>query len=402
MRQKSRRMTYATITIVLLTLALAAPIHAAKFKVLYAFQDGADGQFPYAPLVFDKAGNLYGTTSGYYGDGEKGTVFKLTRNPDGSWSETVIHTFNGSDGQYPYAGLIFDAAGNLYGSTTELGAYGGGTIFKLTPDRRGNWTETVIHNFNGDDGFSPVGELIFDTAGNLYGTTDWGGTYGEGTAFKLTPNPDGSWSETVLHGFGGEDGARPQGSLIFDNAGNLYGTTFNGGVGDNRGTVFKLTPNPDGTWSHTVIHYFHYSDGARPRGALVFDVAGNLYGTTQEGGSHGQGTVFKLTPNPDGSWTRSKVHSFNGQDGGWPLAGLIFDEAGNLYGTTYFGGIRDAGTAFKLTPNPDGSWKRTTLHAFKGTDGAGPYAGLIFDAAGNLYGTTQSGAKVGVVFRIKP
>lgn len=399
-RQKFQGITYVALTLVLICLALASTARAAEYKVLYKFQGGVDGANPYASLIFDAVGNLYGTTNsgGVYG---YGTAFKLTPNPDGSWRESVIHSFRDEDGREPVAGLIFDGAGNLYGSTYSGGAYSGGTAFKLTPNPDGSWSESVIHSFGFAEGAYVYANLISDSAGNLYGTTPYGGDHSGGTAFKLTPNPDGSWSESIIHSF--SRGARPFAGLIFDGLGNLYGMTSFGGV-HKDGTVFRLTPNPDGSWTKAKLHAFKGADGRYPYSGLILDAVGNLYGTTYAGGAYDCGTVFKLIRNSDGSWTRSKLHAFRGHDGSNPYyAGLILDAAGNLYGTTFQGGAYGDGTVFRLTSNPGGSWTRTRLHTFKGSDGERPYAGLTVDAVGNLYGTTGFGGKgYGVVFRITP
>ena len=393
--------TLAVVTVALIvTLVLASSAWAVEGKVLYKFQTRPDGAHPEAGLILDTAGNLYGTTA-YGGAYDSGTVFKLTPNPDGSWGESVIHTFRKPYGAHPYAGLIFDAAGNLYGTTEEGGAYGLGTMFKLSPNPDGSWSESLIHSFSGADGAYPDAGLIFDAAGNLYSTTGEGGAYGVGTVFKLSPNPDGSWSESVVYNFsGGADGGYPSAGLIFDATGNLYGTTY-GGDANWGGTAFKLTPNPDGNWFESTIYTFRGRDG-RPAAGLSLDAAGNLYGTTVFGGAYDQGTVFNLTPKPDGTWTRSKLHAFKGPDGAHPYhAGVILDTAGNLYGTTADGGAYDSGTVFKLAPQPDGSWKLTKLHVFKNHQK--PFAGLVMNAAGNLYGTAQyGGLGNGEVFQITP
>jgi uncharacterized repeat protein (TIGR03803 family) len=382
---------------------------AQEEMVLHSF-NGKNGSTPYAGLIFDAAGNLYGSTfsGGAYGDG---TVFELTPETGGGWTETVLHSFNGNDGSAPYAGLIFDAAGNLYGTTYGGGAYGDGTVFELTPEAGGGWTETLLHTFNGNDGQFTYAGLIFDTASNLYGTTLSGGAHGNGTVFELTPEAGGSWTETVLHNFydNGKDGNNPYASLIFDTAGSLYGTTYGGGVyGD--GTVFELTPEAGGGWTETILHNFSNSTtdgiGLYPYAGLVFDAAGNLYGTTEEG-SYGYGSLFELTPKAGGQWTAKLLLPFGwyGKDGKYPAAGLIFDAAGNLYGTTHGGGAHVSGTVFEL--NPEAPYhSQTILHSFEdnGQDGVNPYAGVIFDAAGNLYGTTLSGGAFnqGTVFEITP
>ncbi|MGA7459437.1 MAG: choice-of-anchor tandem repeat GloVer-containing protein [Candidatus Korobacteraceae bacterium] len=340
----------------------------------------------------------------------------------GAWTEKVLYSFcaqtNCTDGEGPHAGLIFDAAGNLYGTTLSGGIYGGygaGTVFELTPTAGGGWTEQVLHSFgNGADGLTLYSGLISDAAGNLYGTTYYGGTYGYGTAFELTPAAGGGWTEGVLHNFTYYDGQQPWAGLIFDAAGNLYGTTYYGGLylacpggASDCGTVFELMPG-GGRWGETILHNFGTGgDGFSPTAGLILDAAGNLYGTTNGGGTYNQygGTVFELTPGV-GGWTETLLHSFgNGTDGEAPDGALVFDTAGNLYGTTGGGGTYGGGTVFELTPTVGGGWTEQVLHNFgNGVDGANPYTGLIFDAAGNLYGTTQSGGNhgAGTVFELTP
>jgi len=388
-------------------------------KVLHSFNNnGTDGYEPYffGSLIFDAAGNLYGTTyaGGIYG---YGTAFELSPAGGGSWTETVLYNFgNGTgDGRNPRAGLIFDAAGNLYGTTTTGGTSGDGTVFELTPTGGGGWTERVLYSFgNTPDGAIPVVGLIFDATGNLYGATTEGGTHGDGTVFELTPTGGGGWTERVLYSFGNTpDGAYANAVLIFDAAGNLYGTTELGGANGPYGTVFELTPTGGGGWTEKVLHSFaNGTDGTRPLASVIFDAAGNLYGTTSEGGTNRDGTVFELMPAGGGSWTETLLHSFNnnGTDGFLPNAGLIFDAAGNLYSTTYYGGAgggcqpNGCGTVFELTPSAGGGWTETVLHSFNSTDGAIPVAGLIFDATGNLYGTTTEGGTLnaGTVFELTP
>jgi uncharacterized repeat protein (TIGR03803 family) len=326
------------------------------------------------------------------------------------WNEKVLHNFNGSDGSASQAGLIFDAAGNLYGTTAAGGTDDGGTVFELSPTVNGDWSETVLHSFNlnGSDGLIPYAGLLFDTAGNLYGTTLLGGTYSAGTVFELSPMPGGGWTETVLYSFGnGTDGAYPlfYGSLILDAAGNLYGTTVSGGTHNCQnnggcGTVFQLSPTVGGGWTETVLYNFgNGTDGYSPETGLVLDTAGNLYGTTTYGGANngcavaqyeGCGTVFELTPAGGGGWTETVVHDFgSGTDGFTPIAGLTFDTAGNLYGTTLQGGTYNLGTAFQLSPVGQG-WSETVLYNFNTLV---PNGGtLVFDAAGSLYGTSSGGS----------
>jgi len=401
-------------------LAAVTPASAAdREKVLYAFNGGGEGLSPSA-VIFDAARNLYGTTTSggnyqcdrYFGCG---TVFKLELGAQGKWNKTILHTFKGKDGAYP-SGLIFGSAGNLFGTTVAGGAKGYGTVFKLALSADGNWTETVLHSFNNKDGGLPGSTLIFDATGGLYGTTQTGGTHNFGTVFKLTPSTDARWTETVLHSFNGKDGNDPTCPLVFDSAGNLYGTTMSGGA-KGFGTVFKVAPGANGSWTEMVLHSFNGEDGDQPFGGLILDRTGNLYGTTVEGGNLnsdtcldvGCGVVFKLARDANGKWTETVLHEFSGwADGFYPEAGLIFDADGNLYSTTSSGS-----NVFKLSPGKDGKWTETVLRAFNGKDGWFPWAGLIFDGSGNLYGTTALGGKLnncqnqygngcGVVFEITP
>ncbi|MGB8889401.1 MAG: choice-of-anchor tandem repeat GloVer-containing protein [Candidatus Korobacteraceae bacterium] len=432
-------MLKAALTIIAVTLFASSARAATRETILHSFNDnGSDGYFPFASLISDAAGNLYGTTEGggiHSCNGfasDCGTVFELSPRQGGGWSEKVLHSFNGTDGANPEASLIFDAAGNLYGTTASGGIHACnghpnncGTVFKLSPNSHGGWTESVLHSFgNGADGIYPVAGLIFDAAGNLYGTTENGGVHNCnggsycGTVFELSPNQGGGWTEKVLHSFGnGTDGYGPEAGVVFDAAGNLYGTTENGGI-HNRGTVFEMSPRGGGGWSETVLHSFgNGEDGIYPVAGLIFDAAGNLYGTTEEGGIGrecpygGCGTVFELTPTEGGGWTEKNLHNFGVEerDGTYPSAGLIFDAAGNLYGTTGIGGAYcsiGCGTVFELTPTGGGDWIETVLHSFgNGTDGYYPYSSLILDAAGNLYGTTEDGGihgVYGIVFEITP
>ncbi len=323
--------------------------------------------------------------------------------------ERVLHSFNnnGTDGYAPYTSLIADGAGNLYGTTDVGGPYHGGTVFELSPKAGGGWTETVLYAFgNGTDGAFPFGNLIRDSAGNFFGTTLQGnGAYVGGTAYELSPAGGGGWTETVLHVFGnGTDGLKPTGSLVFDASGNLYGTTTLGGL-ENLGTVFELSPAAGGGWTERVLHAFSsLAEGFTPIGGLTSDKAGNLYGVTFQGGSgaYGNGTVFELKSTAGGGWTWRVIYSFGSvspADGSNPSSGLIFDGAGNLYGTTSAGGTATTcggagcGTAFELHPTAGGGWNEKILYNFNnnGTDGYTPGSGLVFDAAGHLYGTTDGG-----------
>jgi uncharacterized repeat protein (TIGR03803 family) len=261
-----------------------------------------------------------------------------------------------------------------------------------------------------------LASLVFDHEGKLYGTTSVGGgatacAYGCGTVFRLSPASSGSWTETILYSFGNQvgSGVNPITSLVFDKRGNLYGTA-SGGAASN-GVVFELSPPVSGPpWKETVLYTFQGStDGSIPSG-VIFDEAGNLYGTSYFGGVYGAGTVFELTRNSDGSWTRAALYSFSSAngDGGYPLAGLVFDAVGNLYGTTHSGGLTvngGNGTVFELLPQSGGGWREKILDRFNGyQDGGVPYGGVILDAAGNVFGTTNQGGAgaAGVVFEVTP
>ena len=419
----------AALMIVMVTLALAPGSWAqSKYKTLYKFKSVADGYFPWADVIFDQAGNLYGTTNAggdlkHCNGAGCGVVFKLTPNANGSWTKKTLYDFKGiPDGAAPQAALIFDKVGNLYGTTPGGGRNGGrcrendgcGTVFQLVPKADGSWEEKILHRFTGPpDGAYPSGSLIFDAAGNLYGVTYAGGNgdycrLGCGTAFELTPNVDGSWSESVIYNFNEENlSGGPGGGLTFDATGNLYGATGFGGA-NGYGSIFQLSPAGDGSWTENTIYSFGYYDRG-PNGGLVFDTAGNLYGTTEGIGGSNSGTVFELTPDSDGSWTEGVLHEFTGgSDGGFPMGGVIVDAMGNVYGTaSLFGDLScGCGTVFKLTPTSGNDWKFTVLHTFLGHPGREPWASLVFDAAGNVYGTTVGThayeAPFGSVFEITP
>ena len=375
-------------------------VPAQTFSVLYNFRGSPDGNSPQGDLLRDGAGNLYGTTSA--GGSGQGVVFLLN-----ATGHELVRPFGGEpDGETPEAGLIADSAGNGYGTTYGGGSGslgGAGTVYKINR----NGVETVLYRFSGPDGDHPAAGLVRDSSGNLYGTTFYGGTASCscGTVFKLTP----SGTESVLHSFtGGSDGKFPQGALLIDSSGNLYGTASEGGVVncDNGihgcGVVFKM----DQSGNENVLYTFGgNTDGGEPMAGLVSDPQGNLYGTTFMAGdqsrncalNHGCGVVFKVTPNG----SESVLYTFtNSSDGANPLADLVRDAAGNLYGTTKLGGL-GFGVVFRV----DSSGNETSLYEFTGgSDGAAPLAGVIRDSAGNLYGTASGGGAgdAGVVFKITP
>ena len=388
----------AIVTVILLATSTWAASHET---VLHEFKPrGTDGANPSANTIRDPAGNFYSTT-GSGGTYNAGTVFEISPNGSGGWTEKVLHNFNGSgtDGAYPYSGVTLDSAGNLYGTTYQGGDYGYGIAYELSPNGSGGWTYKKLHNFgSGRDGTYPEASMVMDGAGNLYGTTYQGGNSNQGAVFKLTPNGSGGWTESVVHNFSGTDGTFLEANLIFDGAGNLYGTTYAGGD-HGYGTAFEMMPNGSGGWTFKKLHDFgNGTDGATPYAPLTLDAAGNLYGSTYFGGDNGWGTVFELTPNGQGGWSETKLHNFNlnGSDGASPEA-VLLDASGNIYGTTNVGGDYGLGTIFEMTPNGSGGWNEKKLHNFhyNGTDGAYP-DNMIFDAAGNLYATTTYGGTHGV------
>ena len=345
---------------------------AGQETILYNFTGQADGGDPLAGVIRDSAGNLYGTTD-QGGTTYHGVVYEL----DAAGQETVLYNFTGAaDGSYPNASVVRDSAGNLYGTTHGGGATTNlGVVYKL--DAAGQ--ETVLYTFPfGADGAQPEAGVIRDSAGHLYGTTLNGGTASVGVGYKL----DAAGQETVLHSFtGGTDGEYPYAGVTRDSAGNLYGTTQGGGTG-NAGVVYKL----DTTGQETVLYSFSGgADGGYPDASVIQDSVGNLYGTTFNGGTANMGVVYKL----DVGGQETVLYSFTGgADGASPYAGVIRDSAGDLYGTTVEGGTAGWGVVYKL----DTSGQETVLYSFTGgADGGDPYAGVIRDPAGNLYGTTLFG-----------
>jgi uncharacterized repeat protein (TIGR03803 family) len=381
------------------------PAQAQTETVLYKFcskggDKCTDGANPTSSLTSDSAGNVYGTT--YYGGRGYGTVFELSPNGNGGWEEKVLHSFSGGkDGANPYLShLIFDSAGNLYGTALDGGIAhaqnGFGTVFKLGPAGKG-WKETVLYSFaGGTDGVFPVNGLIMDSQGNLYGTTAGNSTV-EGTVFELSPSGKG-WKEQTIY-TADTDGA----GLTMDTAGNIFGVS--------RWTAFELSPNGNGGWNPAVIYTFKTRDkqSPNPEGTLVFDSDGNLYGTTAGvnccgGGNYTYGYVYELSPTEEGSWTFTDIVTFDAQNGANPRGGVGLDAAGNIYGATANGGGHSGGVVFGLIGPNKGRYKEKLYLEFSGPDGAQPLGSLIMDNAGNLYGTASQGGTLngGLVFEVTP
>jgi uncharacterized repeat protein (TIGR03803 family) len=413
-----------------------APVTPPSESVLYNFGvSTSDGVVPSAGLIFDSKGNLYGTTTDGGSHG-KGTVYELSPPASGTvWTETILYNFGvtGTDAAAPTAALVFDSKGNLYGTTAQGGGIGQGTVFELSPPASGTtWTETILWSFGlaTTDGEVPEAGLIFDSKGNLYGTTEQGGANttwaagsgGWGTVFELSPPVSGAkWTEKILYAFGylsQTDGYFPTAGVLFDSAGNLYGATSDGGAGqdlEGGGTVFELSPTTTGPWKETVLYSFGGGspNGYSPEGGLVRDAAGNLYGTANLGGNGFglDGVLFEISAASGGGRTETVLHSFGAYetDGINPTSTLLFDAKGNLYGTTYNGGANQSGMVYELSPQAGGPWTEQPLFNFgaTATAPAHPYAGLLFNSTGQLFGTTEYGgthgssSTGGTVFEVK-
>jgi uncharacterized repeat protein (TIGR03803 family) len=401
---------------ILLTLSalFVTTASAAPESVLHNFTGNSAGAYPFSNLIFDRFGNLYGESNGDWSF--EGNVFELSPDGNGGWSYTEIYEFvPDGRGAFPDGPLTMDDDGNLYGVTLVGGTNNTGTVYKLTKTD-GAWTITYLHNFGpqlSSDGFNPNGVVYFH--GALFGTTPFGGKNGSGTVFAVWPNSNGGWSESILHNFAvsKNDGQRPSGGLAFDSEGNIYGTTELGGS-NQGGTVFQLSSLSDGSLHEHILHSFSSRDGYEPGAATpVFDSRGNLYSTTTGGGSAGLGVVFELTPSGD-KWTETILHNFTGGEDGAVPNGVTFDSHGQLFGTTNLGGGNGfcwdqneqnvyCGAVYKLTPSESGPWKESLLYGFSdGADGGVPAASVVLDSGDNVYGVASRGGPVGlgVAFRI--
>jgi uncharacterized repeat protein (TIGR03803 family) len=385
-----------TLAVLSALLIAARPAQAQTESVLYNFTGTPDGANPYGGLTLN-GGNFFGTTyaGGLYGFG---TVYELVPNGSGGWTESVLYSFcpaspSCTDGEYPaFGSVIFDTAGNLYGTTYAGGANGNGEVFKLSPSGE-TWKQTVVYSFGAvPDAANPVNGLIMDKSGNLYGTAYNGGGGESGAVFELSPNGSGGWTEQVISPINSL-----YGGLAMNSAGDLFGTTAD--------TVFELQPNGTGGWLLTTLFTFTSAhattQGEEPNGTVVLDSAGNIYGTTVEGGKNSEGAVYKLTLGTNGKYTEKLLYSF-GPNGTAPWAGLVFDTTGNLYGTTKTGGKNGAGVVYELVSD-NGAYIERVLQTFAGENGAVPYDGLIY-SGGYLYGTTFEGGDdgMGIVFVVNP
>lgn len=432
---QKRRVARALSSLILVVLLEAMSTASVTYQVLHNFS-GSDGANPSARLFMDPQGNLFGVTQqgGNYAETQCqefgcGVAFQMKPAVGGGWDYNVIHTFCKvaacADGAEPVGGLIADSSGNLYGAAAEGGnnaapcqGYSCGLIYKLTPTAYGEWKFTILYRFSGSsDGWFPIGGLVFDSTGSLYGVALYGGdtgcvlpyvSYGCGVVYKLVPNPRGTrWVQKILYTFTGPDGAAPVAGLIFDTAGNLYGTTESGGQRNYNlctliycGLLFQLSPTPSGPWQETIVHEFTgHGDGGLPTSNLIFDTAGNLYGTSAEGGF---GDVYEFIPQIGGGWKEKVI----GSPGGNVYAPVLMDGAGNLWSTTANGLV--SGFIFEFVHNPDDSWSEVVQYTFCSldlcADGGQSYAGLISDSHGNMYGVTFIGGtniNDGVVFELR-
>lgn len=404
--RRASRSVSRTLMICIVVLLATAAWSASTGKLIYSFAGGLDGEYTDTELVRDSAGNLYGTSvqGGMYGGG---TVFQVT--PGGV--HTVLYNFTGgADGGEPYKGVTLDAQGNLYGTAVTGGGGscegGCGVVFKVT-NSGGSWTESAIHAFTGSDGSGP-GSPVAIANGYVFGTTPTGGAYGMGVVYQLKADGSGDWHFHVIHTFtgGADGGGGSAGRLFIDPHGNLFGVCTVGGV-NGFGTVYEMSPN-QGSWQFMTLYAFKdQPDGASPYSSVTFDKAGNLYGTTYYAGANDQGTVYKLT-NSNGTWTESVLYSFKGgKDGAAPISGLVADSAGNFYGTTSDGGSSacSCGTIFKMTRGSAGKWTESVAYRFPGAPGPGfAYNGIITDGNGNFYGTTVHGgtSNDGVIYEFTP
>jgi uncharacterized repeat protein (TIGR03803 family) len=408
----SRKLTLVATQLLAAALAVvpAPRVHAGStYKVLHNFGSGQDGSLPYGPPLLDKKGNVYGVTfnggTGKCSDYGCGAVFELIRSRNG-WSEKLLHSFTSAEGS-PWGPLIYDQAGNVYG-TSVGGPISNSEVFELSPTSNG-WSFSALYT----DGAGPG--VVLDRVGNVYGAIGPANYYGIGAIGELSPGSQG-WTYTDLGNFNPTVGYAPPAPPVWDTKGNLYGTTHYGGIGRPKcttsfgcGVIFRVASNHDGTWTYQVLHRFasYPADGQNPLGGLVMDASGNFYGTTEGGGPSGAGTVFKFAF-VNGHWRKTVLYGFpDCADGCIPGSTPVLDKAGNLYGAASGGnqgcGPDPCGTIFKLSPHKNGKWSYSVLHRFSGPDGNFPW-GVVVDGKGNIFGTTESGGtyNAGTAFEITP
>ena len=380
----------------------ATPAHAAATLTTLANFNGTNGQGPAAGLTADAAGNLLGTTR-FGGAGSAGTVFQIPKTAGGYGTLSTIAALNSynMNGGYPSAGLTADASGNLFGTTGGGGALGYGTVFVIPKTAGGYGTLSMFATFDNTNGNSPYAGLIADASGNLFGTTRYGGSLGYGTVFEIPKTAGGYGTLSTIASFALTNGSGPYAGLTVDAAGNLFGTTQSGGA-SGYGTVFEIPKTAGGYGTLSTIVDFTFTNGASPSSGLTVDAAGNLFGTTQSGGATGNGTVFEIPKTAGGYGLLSTIATFNDTNGSGPYAGLTADAAGNLFGTTLYGGASGNGTVFEIPKTAGGYGPLSTLVDFNNTNGALPFGGLTADASGNLFGTTYLGGTnaQGTVFEI--
>ncbi len=419
-----RSFGFSAFGMALLCLVSMMPTQSAQaqtFTVLHNFTGSRDGDMPYSGVTLDRAGNLYGTTL-QGGNTGLGTVYQL-KLFHGQWLLNPLYQFQQPIGAYPQGRVVFGPDGSLYGISSAGGTgtgifgpgddpcpQGCGAVYKLQPPATTcrtslcSWIATSLYSFTGGaDGYSPsFVDPVFDQEGNLYGTTEGGGPDGCGAVFQLTP-AHGNWTEGVLYGFDcGPNGFAPSSGVTFDTAGNIYGTASAGGAG--AGTVYQLSRSGSGWIESTLYAFQEGQDGSEPVAPVLFDAAGNLYGATLGAGPHNDGTVFQVQSS-GGNWIFSLVYGFDqGRIYGGPNGNLLMDARGDIYGTTWSGGAFANGSVFKLTPTGLGGWTYTDLHDFSAEDGSLVFGGPAMDANGNLYGTAAMGGQYGhgVIWEVTP
>ncbi|HEX3653575.1 MAG TPA: choice-of-anchor tandem repeat GloVer-containing protein [Rhizomicrobium sp.] len=405
--------TARALSIGLIATSATLPAHtttafAVTEQVIYSFEGGADGEYTDTDLVRDAAGNLYGT-SVQGGVFASGTVWQLHPNGDGSWTHTVLYSFTGgADGAEPYKGVTLDSAGNLYGTAVTGGGGvcegGCGIAYKLT-NNNGSWTQTVIHQFQGtDDGQGPGACLTLDDSGNLYGMAPTGGVNGLGTIYEMKPAKHGAYKFKVLHAFTGADGIGGSAGALVLQDGALYGAATAGGA-NGQGSIYRLTLNKMGRWKFKLLYSFlGEPDAGFPYGGLIFDALGNIYGTTYYAGANDSGCVYELSRHK-GEWTEKVLYSFSGGgDGSSPISNVNLDSASNLYGTTSEGGAYGDGVIFKLARSGK-HWTESVVHSFSGVpDGAYAYNGMVDGDPGTYFGATVHGGEddEGAIYRFTP